>query len=448
MKIDRYVRIMACGVCGLALPPVSGFAATVLTGDYHIATGGGDAGSLEVDGELSIGGNGADFGTTGTSSSALALQYTESGSNYTLTLSATRAGTAFLWQDNAGGIAALKMKLGADNALALFATGYNPSNIDVGRISLNPALGGSAITIDGNEVLTTATYAGVGGILTVDEGDGRYVSGSYFAGDEVTDDYYGVTGPSISMTGGSATSAYTFAGFGATASGYYSTASGPFSIASGVGSIALGYGSTASGIYSVALAQDSIASGTYSTASGYLSTASGDYSISTGNGSAALGEGSISTGYGTYAIGSYSISTGRGTSAEGNHATSGGRWTLAIGEGSTSAGYSTTAAGYTQFVIGQSNVPQGNPDAWVPTDALFIVGNGQEFDAEGNWVSNPFTSNALTLSKNANMRTGGVVEAKDGFRTPPKGDLSMGEFTAGQNPADLDPATGLKYPSE
>lgn len=61
-----------------------------------------------------------------------------------------------------------------------------------------------------------------------------------------------------------------------------------------------------------------------------------------------------------------------------------------------------------------------------------VIGNGQQFDEAGNEVSNPFTSNALTLLKNANMRTGGVVEAKDGFRTPPKGDLSMGEFTAGR----------------
>lgn len=442
---------MLCGLCGLAFVPAPGFAATLLTGDHHITASGGDAGSLELDGELSVGGNGADFGTTGTSSSALALHYAESGSNYILTLSATRAGTAFLWQDNAGGTAASKMKLGADNVLALFAAGYNPSNVDVGKISLNPALGGSGISIDGNAVVTTATYAGVGGILTVDEGDGRYVSNSDITvseGGPVQDWVTGnwSTGPAIALAGGSATGGYSFAGFSATASGAYSmatgygsvasgdysTASGYGSVASEYGAIALGQGSTASGAYSVASGYGSTATGDFSIASGYLSTASGNYSLASGDGSYAFGIGSISTGYGTWSGGFYSIASGVGTGAEGDHSTSSGRWTSALGNGSTSAGYSTTAAGYAQFVIGQSNVPQGNPDEWVPNDALFIIGNGQQFDEAGNEVSNPFTSNALTLLKNANMRTGGVVEAKDGFRTPPKGDLSMGEFTAGR----------------
>lgn len=437
MKNRRYVKLMLCGLCGLAFVPAPGFAATLLTGDHHITASGGDAGSLELDGELSVGGNGADFGTTGTSSSALALHYAESGSNYILTLSATRAGTAFLWQDNAGGTAASKMKLGADNVLALFAAGYNPSNVDVGKISLNPALGGSGISIDGNAVVTTATYAGVGGILTVDEGDGRYVSNSDITvseGGPVQDWVTGnwSTGPAIALAGGSATGGYSFAGFSATASGAYSMATGYGSVASEYGAIALGQGSTASGAYSVASGYGSTATGDFSIASGYLSTASGNYSLASGDGSYAFGIGSISTGYGTWSGGFYSIASGVGTGAEGDHSTSSGRWTSALGNGSTSAGYSTTAAGYAQFVIGQSNVPQGNPDEWVPNDALFIIGNGQQFDEAGNEVSNPFTSNALTLLKNANMRTGGVVEAKDGFRTPPKGDLSMGEFTAGR----------------
>jgi len=93
--------------------------------------------------------------------------------------------------------------------------------------------------------------------------------------------------------------------------------------------------------------------------------------------------------------------------------------------------------------MGRNNVgffASGGDTQWIETDPVLEIGNGA-----ADWGT---PSNAVTVLKNANMRTGGVVEAKNGFRTPPKGDLSMGEFTSGSNPADLDPTLGLRYPTE
>jgi hypothetical protein len=72
-------------------------------------------------------------------------------------------------------------------------------------------------------------------------------------------------------------------------------------------------------------------------------------------------------------------------------------------------------------------------------DALLEIGNGPGWGTNGN---------AMTLFKNSQLRTASSIEAKGGLRTAPLGDLSMGSFTSGANPADLDPATGLKYPNE
>ena len=97
-------------------------------------------------------------------------------------------------------------------------------------------------------------------------------------------------------------------------------------------------------------------------------------------------------------------------------------------------------------MIGRLNVSQGNPTTWVPTDDLFVVGNG---DAD-EWVP----SNAFVVHKNGNVRAAGNVQSKGGFRTPPMGDLDMGSFTAGTNPAapstDAKPGlnAGLRYPTE
>jgi hypothetical protein len=85
-----------------------------------------------------------------------------------------------------------------------------------------------------------------------------------------------------------------------------------------------------------------------------------------------------------------------------------------------------------------------------PTAKLDVMGDAT---VQGNLtvtgVSGP-PSNALVVHKNGEVRAAGKIQSKGGFRTPPMGDLNMGEFTAGANPAD--PANGLnaslRYPGE
>lgn len=157
----------------------------------------------------------------------------------------------------------------------------------------------------------------------------------------------------------------------------------------------------------------------------------------------------------TVATGSYSTAWGARNSATSYASTAWGIWNKATGDNSTTwgevseaSGWASTAAGFgaransfASFVVGRYNAfsEGASGGTWVGNDSLFEVGNGTEWDAR---------SNALTLFKDATLRTAGVIEAKGGLRTPPQGDLSMGEFTAGENPADLDPALGLKYPPE
>jgi hypothetical protein len=71
-------------------------------------------------------------------------------------------------------------------------------------------------------------------------------------------------------------------------------------------------------------------------------------------------------------------------------------------------------------------------------DDLLIVGNGTAYP--------PAASNAVKVRRNGAMRAAGVVESKVGFRTPKMGDIEMGLFTAGPNPATLN--DGLRYSAE
>jgi hypothetical protein len=71
-------------------------------------------------------------------------------------------------------------------------------------------------------------------------------------------------------------------------------------------------------------------------------------------------------------------------------------------------------------------------------DDLLIVGNGTAYP--------PAASNAVKVRRNGAMRAAGVVESKVGFRTPKMGDIDMGLFTAGPDPATLN--SGLGYAGE
>lgn len=228
------------------------------------------------------------------------------------------------------------------------------------------------------------------------------------------------------------------------------------SFSTGVASVALGDNALASGDYSVSLGRNAAATSTGASAIGTFANASGTNSFAAGGEyNSASGSHSF-VGGGSYnnASGSNSFIGGGGDNqAFGyNSAVIGGLYGSAGGVGAVVVGgesnyapaynsfasgvYSTTQAAYS-FVIGSSNLPQGHMTAWVPTDDLFVVGNGDPY----SWGDD--RSNAFIVQKDGATRAAGTFEAKGGVRVPPSGDIPMGAFTAGNNPADL--GAGLRY---
>jgi hypothetical protein len=239
----------------------------------------------------------------------------------------------------------------------------------------------------------------------------------------------------------SAMGAFTAAsGYGATAMGLYTAASGDAATAMGESSKASGYAATAMGLYATASGYAATAMGDTTTASGDAAASMGLYTLASGYAATAMGNSTTASGQAATAMGSYAIASGEGATAM-------GYGTTAIGAAATAMGENTTARGFAATAMGSLNVVRMNeyPDSSQPTDDLLVVGNGDIDTAP---------SNAFVVHRNGNTRIAGGVHAKGGFRTPPMGDLSMGEFNAGINPAaplnDPSPGldTGLRYPGE
>jgi hypothetical protein len=207
------------------------------------------------------------------------------------------------------------------------------------------------------------------------------------------------------------------------------------------------------------------------TVSGTVSTAAGSYLQNSATGTNAFGLGSgEATGEGAFAVnnawawgdGSFAVTNGIAAGPQSAALTNGSAFgwgstaiTSGYAEGfqSTAIGPASNAKGVVQVVVGINNVPQGDALNWVPTDDLFVIGNGGETTIPDE-VSPGVSSNALTVHKNGDLRVAGNVQSKGGFRTPPMGDLDMGDFKTGVNPAalptDANPGmnAGLRYPNE
>ena len=228
------------------------------------------------------------------------------------------------------------------------------------------------------------------------------VSGTYTAGtapwDEANIGQYSFAAGLNSKAGNAAIAM----GSSAT-SGLYSVAIGEYTSAVERG-LALGYGSNATG-YDACLAVGRGASAT----NGY-STAIGPFTKTPGWHAQALG-------YYAEARASETVAIGANALASNSAATAMGAYTLASGVRSTSLGYYTTARGYASTVVGQFNVVDApSATTWVPTDPLFIVGNGTGVSTHAPEVKN---SNALTVYKNGSATFQGVV------RVAPGGDIPM-----------------------
>lgn len=188
---------------------------------------------------------------------------------------------------------------------------------------------------------------------------------------------------------------------------------------------------------SVALGEDLYATGNFSVAMG--GSANGDYSIAMSGGYAgndhstsmsggnALGDYSVAMSSGL-TMGAYSTAmSGGGAYKDYSTGLSGGR---ALGSYSVAAGEGIYATAAHSVVIGRYNIDEGDPESWVSTDPLFVVGNG----------NSTVPKNAFSILKNGKVSVFGSSPTTpaivlDPTTTPP-------QITVGNNTVALTNSSG------
>lgn len=234
--------------------------------------------------------------------------------------------------------------------------------------------------------------------------------------------------------------------------GYYSLAFGMGAQATNLGAMALGVNSSAGGAQSVSIGFGTNATAQYSTALGYKSIANGfksiaigahyqltfnklvwqynstylkwtitpvpvnidkdnisfgDYSIAIGNGNnsrnggMAIGTNNDANAYGSVALGHSNVADSAFTFCAGFNNNAIGLKAFALGE-------NLTAVSANSFVIGAYNLIEGSKTEWIPSDPLFVIGNGNP---------NPGgRSNAFKVTKDGNIVLS--LNLKEGNGTP------------------------------
>jgi hypothetical protein len=396
-------NLLVLGLCLAA--PLSLLADTITDGVYvgdleiQAQTSPAEAGNLIIEGTLDVHGVTMALGEADSSNPGITITYTDdaSGSTTTIALTARRASASWKWQQNASGTVKDKMKLDAANQLLL----YGSDGTTVG-MTLNPAgdsTVANSVVINGTDNrMPNQTLTGNSSVLTRTLGDARYMS----------------KGASTVSLNATASSNWGTAFGTSVASADYATASGYYSTASGLRSVAMGQNAVASGIASVSFGESTLASNSNSVAFGRSTTASGFLGT-------AMGDGTTASNW-------YSTAMGKGT--------------VANGRAATAIGYYTTAPGWAQLALGQYNVGQGDAGTWVPTDDVFIIGNG---------TSDTQRSNAFTIKKNGNTQINGATGSTAGPGLKVTGDGGVvfeGTLDEGQIPATGAGVRMMWYPKK
>jgi len=145
----------------------------------------------------------------------------------------------------------------------------------------------------------------------------------------------------------------------------------------------------AMGESSIAMGTRAVAEGANSVAMGYGATAKEANSVAIGNGARAAGISSIAMGSSSKARGLKSFSMGG----------------IAKGDYSVTMGKGNTAETYGETILGiNSTVSTGNVTTFVPTDRLFVIGNG---------TANNAKSDALVMLKNGNTTINGDLKVNE-----------------------------------
>lgn len=443
------------------------------------------AGSLYVAGSIT--------GVVGASMSLAGQSVTSVGGSDGYLLKLNSAGAA-QWATVLGGTSNDAVNhISIDNDDNLYLTGYingtGSNSVTLAGIPLSPETTGNSFyvlklnsigigqwgsVIPGNLTSVYATQQDTLLICGTGSGNMSTLGGSIVPGGRIP---YVAEIPSVSAIVDRSLSANAAFSWGnAVAIGEFAIALGDGSHASGNKSVGLGANANVSGYAaSVIGGEGSSATGSYASVVGGMNSHAGAYGAFVGGGesnrtaarnSAVLG-GLLNHAYGWSSViagGNYhstrgglsAIVGGSYSSAEGlssfigggmyNRVTGdsggvlGGMSNLSSGNYTLSTGMSSTAQAAYSVVIGSKNVVQGNKSAWIATDDLFVVGNGNPEQSVSEH------SNAFVVHKNGEMRSGGLIQARDGVRVPPGGDIPMGGFTAGKNPAELN--AGLRYEGE
>ena len=174
-------------------------------------------------------------------------------------------------------------------------------------------------------------------------------------------------------------------------------------------SVAMGFNNTASGQFALALvngssaeAESAVAIGNGARAVQQDDVAIGQSALANGSSATAIGESSEATGTSSIAIGSAAHSIGAQSTALGNSCQAEATNSTAIGFGSQAKGNESLAIGrgirtdsYAEFSLGTNNTNGGgSKTAWVTTDRLLSIGNGETAATK---------SNALVILKNGNV---------------------------------------------
>jgi hypothetical protein len=412
-----------------------GFTALISFGVSMVSAQTTNSDDLTVPGNLDVT-NGIFFGsTTAPSNTSPAISFNYTDAVRTVAMTAAQSSSSFLWQDGGLGLTNSKMLLDGSNNLTLFGTNGSAG------VVLNPNTGGivlagtnSGITFADGTVITSITNLQSS---SLDDGSGNPLVSIN------ADDTLLISTLSVAFGTGAKASGDSSAAFGGwnKASGDSSAAFGTSDTASGYASVVFGSWNTSSGNGAAAFGQGSVASGTFSAAFGWNTSASGWGAAAFGQQNTASGDGSVAFGQQNTASAFLSAAFGQQSTASGDFSTVFGQQTTAAGAASTAFGVLNQANSYCSVALGQNNVglcQAGGQYAWIPSDPIIEIGNGTSGEP----------SNAVTIFKSGELRTEGAVQSKVGFRTPPTGDLSMGAYTAGSNPATLDPSLGLKYQGE
>lgn len=198
-------------------------------------------------------------------------------------------------------------------------------------------------------------------------------------------------------------------------SGKWGIALGAESYVSGNGAMAIGYKAKAEGNSSLAVGSNANAKAGSSLAVGGGALSQGSSSLAAGANAKALRDCSVALGSSVKTEGSYAMAMGMGSVATGEASFAGGINSKSTSKTSFAYGKNVSAESFLQITLGQMNEKFDNAsaNAWVETDPLFVIANG----------NNGVCSNALVINKNGNATINGTLTVLKASSA-----LPMGEF--------------------